>query len=217
MFGMELVVAYFMGIFRSQPMDWGKRVNASFGIAVTLAGIRNMYLLDASFPTVAPVALLRNMSWAVTSLVCEQTAFTADSKWHHCDGKKEMCVQSLKLSLFFFFWLEHHAMMALDGGEWSASRSSRFSPKEIAPGTHWIGGWVGLRASLDAVVKRNIPSSCRDSNPVAQNYITELSWSRGEFSKLILIHKKKHPEPFYRICPFIHDTKCDVGLSGAIR
>jgi hypothetical protein len=40
------------------------------------------------------------------------------------------------------------------------------------PGTHWIGGWVGLRAVLDAVVKRKIPSPCRDSNliiqPVAQ-------------------------------------------------
>jgi len=27
-------------------------------------------------------------------------------------------------------------------------------PTERAPGTHWIGGRVGLRAGLDAVVKR---------------------------------------------------------------
>jgi hypothetical protein len=27
-----------------------------------------------------------------------------------------------------------------------------------APNTHWIGGWVGLRVTLDAVVKRKIPS-----------------------------------------------------------
>jgi hypothetical protein len=27
-------------------------------------------------------------------------------------------------------------------------------PGERAPGTHWIGGWVGPRAVLDAVVKR---------------------------------------------------------------
>jgi hypothetical protein len=32
---------------------------------------------------------------------------------------------------------------ALDGGEWSASRPGRFTLKERAPGTHWIGGWVG--------------------------------------------------------------------------
>jgi hypothetical protein len=36
---------------------------------------------------------------------------------------------------------------ALDGGEWSASRPYRFTPGERAPGTHWIGGWLGLSRS----------------------------------------------------------------------
>jgi hypothetical protein len=36
----------------------------------------------------------------------------------------------------------------LDGGEWSASRPGCFPPRESAPGTHLIGGWVGPRASL---------------------------------------------------------------------
>jgi hypothetical protein len=54
---------------------------------------------------------------------------------------------------------------ALDGGEWSASRPGRFIPKEKAPGTHRIAGWVGPRAILDTVVKRKIPSPCRESNP----------------------------------------------------
>jgi hypothetical protein len=40
------------------------------------------------------------------------------------------------------------------GWEWSASRSGRFIPRERAPGTHWIGGWVVPTAVLDAVVKR---------------------------------------------------------------
>jgi hypothetical protein len=35
---------------------------------------------------------------------------------------------------------------ALVGGEWSASRPGRFTHGEIALGTHWIGGWVDLRA-----------------------------------------------------------------------
>jgi hypothetical protein len=83
---------------------------------------------------------------------------------------------------------KHHAMKeywgigcithsALDGGEWSASRPGRFIPRERVPGTHWIGGWVGPRAVLDAVVKRKIPSPRRESNartpivqPVAQRY-----------------------------------------------
>jgi hypothetical protein len=71
----------------------------------------------------------------------------------------------------------HSLTSALDGGEWSASRPGRFTPKEGALGTHWIGGWVGPRAVLDAVVKKKIPSPCRESNPttpiiqlVAQRY-----------------------------------------------
>jgi hypothetical protein len=38
-------------------------------------------------------------------------------------------------------------------------------PQGKSPGTHWIGGWVGPRAVLDAVVKRKIPSPRRESNP----------------------------------------------------
>jgi hypothetical protein len=37
---------------------------------------------------------------------------------------------------------------ALDGGEWSDSCASCFSPREAVHGTHCIGGWVGLGASL---------------------------------------------------------------------
>jgi hypothetical protein len=64
---------------------------------------------------------------------------------------------------------------------WVVSFTSRpLYPWDRAPGTHWIGGWVVTRAGLDAVVKRKIPSLCRDKNPpiiqpVAQRYTTELS------------------------------------------
>jgi hypothetical protein len=71
----------------------------------------------------------------------------------------------------------HSLTATLDGGEWSASRPGRFTPRERAPGIHWIGGWVGPRAVLDAVVKREIRSPRRESNPripifqpVAQRY-----------------------------------------------
>jgi len=33
------------------------------------------------------------------------------------------------------------------------------SPGVIAPGTRWIGGWVGLRAGLDSVVKKILSPS----------------------------------------------------------
>jgi hypothetical protein len=97
------------------------------------------------------------------------------------------------LSIWFivdwFLWLcspllsfltDHHAMKSywgnggalhsfltstLGGSDWSASRPGRIIPRERALGTHWIGGSVGITAGLDAVVKRKIPSPCRDSNP----------------------------------------------------
>jgi hypothetical protein len=59
----------------------------------------------------------------------------------------------------------HSLTSALDGGEWSVSRSDRFTPRERVPGTHLIGGWVRLRTILDAEVKRKIPSSRRELNP----------------------------------------------------
>jgi hypothetical protein len=58
-----------------------------------------------------------------------------------------------------------------------SSRPGRFTPRERAPSTHRIGGWLGPRAVLDEVVKRKIPSPRRESNsrtpivqPVAQRY-----------------------------------------------
>jgi hypothetical protein len=52
---------------------------------------------------------------------------------------------------------------ALDGCEWSASLLGCFNPREIFPGNHWIGGWMGLRACLEFVNKRKILP--RPSNP----------------------------------------------------
>jgi hypothetical protein len=44
----------------------------------------------------------------------------------------------------------------LDGGEWSALCPDRFTPRVRALGTHWIGGWVSIRAYLYAMEKRKI-------------------------------------------------------------
>jgi len=48
-------------------------------------------------------------------------------------GEMEVCPYALLTS-------------ALDGSGWSVSCSGCYTP-----GTHWIGGWVGPRASLDMV------------------------------------------------------------------
>jgi hypothetical protein len=42
----------------------------------------------------------------------------------------------------------------LGGGEWSTSRTGRFTPEEGALGTHWLGGWMGPSAGLDGMEKR---------------------------------------------------------------
>jgi hypothetical protein len=71
----------------------------------------------------------------------------------------------------------HPLTSVLGGSERSASRPGRFTSRERAPVTHWVGGWVGPRAILDAMVKRKIPGPRRESNPrtstiqpVAQGY-----------------------------------------------
>jgi hypothetical protein len=43
---------------------------------------------------------------------------------------------------------------APDGGHCSASRPVRFTPRERASGTDWIGGWVDPRAGMDDVKRR---------------------------------------------------------------
>jgi len=49
--------------------------------------------------------------------------------------------------------------------EWSDLHHDRFTPRERAPDTHWIGGWLGPRACLDALVQRKILSPYRDLHP----------------------------------------------------
>jgi hypothetical protein len=54
---------------------------------------------------------------------------------------------------------------------WSDSRPSRFTNGEIAPGTHWIGGWVGPRAGLDAGEKCcTAGNRTRAVHPVTRRY-----------------------------------------------
>jgi len=49
-------------------------------------------------------------------------------------------------------------------GQLHASAAGRFTPWEGATGTHLIGSWMGSKAGLYAVVKRNYPGPYRESN-----------------------------------------------------
>jgi hypothetical protein len=54
--------------------------------------------------------------------------------------------------------------LALDEGEWSASRPCRITPEERVHGSHWIEERVDPRGSLNAVEKRKISYSGQESN-----------------------------------------------------
>jgi hypothetical protein len=79
--------------------------------------------------------------------------------------------------------------LALYACEWSASRPCRFPPKEIVPGSPWIGGWVGQRPSLDATEKRRmLPLAGIEPRPSSPSLLpTELR--RLSFSYIILYFK----------------------------
>jgi hypothetical protein len=49
----------------------------------------------------------------------------------------------------------------MEGGEWSASRSSRFTLRERVLGFFRIEGWVVPGAGVEAVAKRKIPDDNR--------------------------------------------------------
>jgi hypothetical protein len=47
-------------------------------------------------------------------------------------------------------WIHIFLISALVG-QWLASYPGRFTPGKRAPGSHWIGDWVGPRDGLDDV------------------------------------------------------------------
>jgi hypothetical protein len=55
--------------------------------------------------------------------------------------------------------------LVVDGAEGSAPRPDRFTSAETALRAHWTRGWVGTRANLDAMEKKNISRPSRKSNP----------------------------------------------------
>jgi hypothetical protein len=81
----------------------------------------------------------------------------------------------------------------------SGQLHARFTPRERAPVTYWIGGWVDPRASLDAVAKRKIPSPRQESNPrtpigqpVAQSCTDRAITALEQITKILCIVRGKN-------------------------
>jgi hypothetical protein len=95
-------------------------------------------------------------------------------------------------SCFCTFLTEYHAMeaywwsggivlhafltSALDGGEWSCSRPGHFTTKERAPGTHWIGDWVGTGRGGDEKNSQPSPGLEPPDHPARSPALYPLSY-----------------------------------------
>jgi hypothetical protein len=71
------------------------------------------------------------------------------------------------------------------------------NPGERAPGVYSLGGWVDLRAGVDAVEKRQITFPCRDSNcdssvlyPLASRYSGPRLGSTGSYNWYAVLEKE---------------------------
>jgi hypothetical protein len=84
---------------------------------------------------------------------------------------------------------------ALVGGEWSASRHCRFTPGQIATGTHCIGVWMDPRAGLNDVEKRKfltlpgleLRPLCR---PARSQSLYRLSYPGSQPRRCMLIYQR---------------------------
>jgi hypothetical protein len=56
------------------------------------------------------------------------------------------------------------------GSDWSASRHGRFTRGVRAPGTHWIGDWVGPSTGLNAVRGEKVAISPGNRTTVVHPY-----------------------------------------------
>jgi hypothetical protein len=54
---------------------------------------------------------------------------------------------------------------ALDGVSGQRHAPAAIYSRERTPDTHWTGGWVGLRPSLDTEARENVLCLCRGSKP----------------------------------------------------
>jgi hypothetical protein len=78
-------------------------------------------------------------------------------------------------------WYSCYSFLASapDGVSSQPRTPAALCPREDAErtsGTHWVGGWVGLRAGLDTEARGEILYLCRESNAVRPGYSQALYW-----------------------------------------
>jgi hypothetical protein len=83
--------------------------------------------------------------------------------------------------------------------DWSASGPSNFTPREIASGTHWMGSWMDLTASLDAVEKSKISRPYHELNsshlaPTAHHYTKCATMEAIFYKSMSFLHSRKYSQ-----------------------
>jgi hypothetical protein len=115
------------------------------------------YLPVAHRTAVCPFLMLGLHSW-ITDITVHLFLFT---KWR--------CTAGAEVQL--------HALLplALDGGQLSPLYQATW-PMGKNGGTHWIWGWVGPRASMDVLEKREASCPSRNSTQVHPVHSQSLDW-----------------------------------------
>jgi hypothetical protein len=90
----------------------------------------------------------------------------------------------------------------------SVTPRPRFTPGERTPDTHWVGGWVGLTAGLDAGARRKILCPCRGSNfdhpivqPVVRHYTVWATAAHSEPTNVCIYTQvpRNHSNSWYSV------------------
>jgi len=89
---------------------------------------------------------------------------------------------------------------ALSGGKKLASSPCHFAVGK-EPGTHWIGGWMGSRASLEVLERRKMSLLCRDTNPDRPARSLDYQYFLRHFSSLFT-------SLTYRLTPYKLNLSC---------
>jgi hypothetical protein len=107
---------------------------------------------------------------------------------------------------------------ALDGSEWSASRSCRFPPGERTLCRYWIKGWVGLKAGLNSVGQKSLtPSGTR--TPAVQSVTRRYTdWAIDSHLRSKNVNTEIYRIKFYlHLCMSVETSSLALGEEHGLR
>ena len=102
--------------------------------------------------------------------------------------------------------------LALDGGEWSFSHCSQFTPGENSS-TYWSGGWVGLRCGLDGPLW--LECNLQSIQAIASHYTDTLPWPPLIVQRNLKVKIPRHSDDVMFWLWYTCDTSVGDGIHQA--